>query len=137
MGDLQIIDGSGFTATFTDAGVKLEPSSEFCIACNDDRLMRDGMYMVCSQCHCRQQALYMTLFKCNGCSRKVEFLWLDQLDTPEGFKAYQCTSCGTVGVKNIVDAETVPDSEVSRCIKCGDWQFRELPCHTCALIRSK
>ena len=79
----------------------------------------------------------MTLFKCNGCSRKTEFLWLDQLDTPEGFKAYQCTSCGAVGVKNIVDAESVPDSEVSRCIKCGDWQFRELPCHTCALIRSK
>ena len=54
MGDLFVIDGSGFTATFTDAGVKLEPSTEFCIACNDDRLMQDGMYMVCSQCHCRQ-----------------------------------------------------------------------------------
>ncbi len=28
-------------------------------------------------------------FKCNGCQRNTEFLWLEQLDTPEGFKAYQ------------------------------------------------
>jgi hypothetical protein len=43
-------------------------------------------------------------FKCNGCKRKTEFLWLEQLDTPEGFKAYQCMECGCVGVKNIAEA---------------------------------
>ena len=75
-------------------------------------------------------------FKCNGCSRKTEFLWLEQLDTPEGFKAYQCMDCGCVGIKNIAEAITV-DTEISRCKQCGAWQFRELPCHTCALVRSK
>jgi uncharacterized Zn finger protein len=75
-------------------------------------------------------------FKCNGCSRKTEFLWLEQLDTPDGFKAYQCMDCGCVGIKNIAEAITV-DTEISRCEQCGAWQFRELPCHTCALVRSK
>ena len=75
-------------------------------------------------------------FKCNGCSRKTEFLWLEQLDTPDGFKAYQCMDCGCVGIKNIAEAITV-DTEISRCKQCGAWQFRDLPCHTCALVRSK
>ena len=75
-------------------------------------------------------------FKCNGCSRKTEFLWLEQLDTPDGFKAYQCMDCGCVGIKNIAEAITV-DTEISRCKQCGVWQFRDLPCHTCALVRSK
>ena len=75
-------------------------------------------------------------FKCNGCSRKTEFLWLEQLDTPEGFKAYQCMDCGCVGIKNIAEAITV-DTEISRCKQCGAWQFRDLPCHTCALVRNK
>ena len=57
----------------------------------------------------------MTLFKCNGCSRKTEFLWLEQLDTPEGFKAYQCMDCGCVGIKNICEALSIPDSTISRC----------------------
>ena len=43
-------------------------------------------------------------FKCNGCGRKTEFLWLDQWDTPDGFKVYQCMDCGCVGVKNIAEA---------------------------------
>ena len=74
-------------------------------------------------------------FKCNGCKRKTEFLWLEQLDTPEGFKAYQCMDCGCVGVKNIAEQKDAPkDSKVSRCNSCGAWQFESLPCHTCLLI---
>ena len=76
-------------------------------------------------------------FKCNGCSRKTEFLWLEQLDTPEGFKAYQCMDCGCVGIKNIAEALSIPDSTISRCTQCGAWQFKDLPCHTCALVMSK
>jgi len=79
----------------------------------------------------------MSLFKCNGCSRKTEFLWLEQLDTPEGFSAYQCTSCGTVGIKNIAEALHIPDSSITRCNQCGCWQFKNLPCHTCVLVNSK
>jgi len=76
-------------------------------------------------------------FKCNGCSRKTEFLWLDQLDTPDGFKAYQCMECGCVGVKNIAEALNIPDSKIDRCKKCGGWQFLGSGCHTCALIGAK
>jgi hypothetical protein len=76
-------------------------------------------------------------FKCNGCSRKTEFLWLDQLDMPEGFKAYQCMDCGAVGVKNIAEAIGLPDDSVSRCMHCGSWQFLGINCHTCALIGAK
>jgi DNA-directed RNA polymerase subunit RPC12/RpoP len=78
-----------------------------------------------------------TKFKCNGCDRKTEFLWLEQLDTPEGYKAYQCTSCGSVGVKNIVEALDVPDKDISRCTECGIWKFISVDCHTCALIGAK
>ena len=76
-------------------------------------------------------------FKCNGCSRKTEFLWLEQLDTPEGFKAYQCMDCGCVGIKNIAEALSIPDATISRCNQCGAWQFKDLPCHTCNLIGAK
>ena len=76
-------------------------------------------------------------FKCNGCSRKTEFLWLEQLDTPEGFKAYQCMDCGCVGIKNIAEALSIPDATISRCNQCGAWQFKDLACHTCNLIGAK
>ena len=76
-------------------------------------------------------------FKCNGCKRSTEFLWLDQLNTPEGFKAYQCMDCGCVGVKNIAEALTIPDSDIIRCVKCGSWMFLTVACHTCALIKEK
>ena len=139
MGELIIIDGSGLSARFTEQGVVLEPTTDRCVSCNDDRLLHDGQYLVCAICHCRQQERYhkMTLFKCNGCSRKTEFLWLEQLDTPEGFKAYQCMDCGCVGIKNIAEALSIPDSTISRCDQCGAWQFKDLPCHTCALVTSK
>jgi hypothetical protein len=76
-------------------------------------------------------------FKCNGCKRNTEFLWLDQLDTPEGFKAYQCMDCGCVGIKNIAEAMHIPDSDINRCDKCGGWRFKAVNCHTCQLIESK
>ena len=74
-----------------------------------------------------------TKFKCNGCDRKTEFLWLEQLDTPEGFKAYQCMDCGCVGVKNIAEALDVKEP-VTRCDQCGSWKFVDKPCHTCPLM---
>ena len=76
-------------------------------------------------------------FKCNGCKRKTEFLWLEELNTPEGFKAYQCMDCGCVGIKNIAEALSIPDSDIIRCVKCGSWKFNTVGCHTCALVESK
>ncbi len=32
----------------------LNTSKQICVSCNDDRLLHDGQYLVCSQCHCRQ-----------------------------------------------------------------------------------
>ena len=85
----------------------------------------------------RDNTMKHAQFKCNGCSRKTEFLWLDQLDTPEGYRAYQCMSCGAVGVKNICEALSIPDSNITRCDQCGAWQFLNAACHTCALIGAK
>jgi len=76
-------------------------------------------------------------FKCNGCKRDTEFLWLEQLETPEGFKAYQCMECGCTGVKNVVEALHIPDSDICRCDKCGSWKFETVVCHTCQLIGAK
>jgi hypothetical protein len=45
--------------------------------------------------------------------------------------------CGAVGTKNIAEATELPDSDISRCDKCGSWQFKEMPCHTCNLIGAK
>jgi hypothetical protein len=83
----------------------------------------------------RDISIMHTRFKCNGCKGKTEFLWLEKVDTPEGFKAYQCTECGCVGVKNIAEALTIPDSDIIRCDKCGSWKFNTVGCHTCALVK--
>ena len=72
-------------------------------------------------------------FKCNGCSRKTEFIWLDQFDTAEGFRVYQCRDCGCVGTKNLAEA-TDTQEPVQRCTKCGSWQFADMDCHTCAIL---
>jgi hypothetical protein len=78
-----------------------------------------------------------TSFKCNGCKRATEFLWLDAIDMPDGFKVYQCMDCGCVGVKNVVEALHIPDSDICRCDKCGGWKFEAVVCHTCQLIGAK
>ena len=93
-------------------------------------------YVLCAIAGSKDITMKHAQFKCNGCSRKTEFLWLEQLDTPDGFKAYQCMDCGCVGIKNIAEAITV-DAEISRCNQCGAWQFKDLPCHTCNLIGAK
>jgi len=77
-----------------------------------------------------------TKFKCNGCDRNTEFLWLEQIDTPEGFKAYQCMDCGCVGVKNVVEALHKSDNNVVRCKQCGSWQFVNYNCYTCKLLEA-
>ena len=138
MGYVEIIR-DGFTLRLEDDKKTLTPSLDLCIACNDDRLIHSGNFLVCTQCHCRQQDIIMDhpRFKCNGCKRDTEFLWLDQLDTPEGFKAYQCMDCGCVGVKNVVEALHVPDEDICRCGKCGGWMFAAVACHTCSLIAAK
>ncbi len=53
MGDMEIIDSKGVRATFTDDGVKVDlvPSFECCIDCGDARLMSDGGYIKCYNCH--------------------------------------------------------------------------------------
>jgi hypothetical protein len=45
--------------------------------------------------------------------------------------------CGCVGVKNVAEALDVPDSDISRCDKCGMWKFIAIDCHTCSLIGAK
>ena len=75
-----------------------------------------------------------TRFKCNGCKRDTEFLWLDATEMPDGFKLYQCMDCGCVGVKNIVEAKDVDDSDVVRCDDCAAWKFKDVSCYTCQLI---
>ena len=78
----------------------------------------------------------MVKFKCNGCSRKTDFIWLDQFNTAEGFRVYQCKDCGCVGTKNLAEA-TDTQEPVIRCTKCGSWQFVDQVCHTCELIATK
>jgi hypothetical protein len=78
----------------------------------------------------------MVKFKCNGCSRKTDFIWLDQYNTAEGFRVYQCKDCGCVGTKNLAEA-TDTQEPVKRCTKCGSWQFVDQVCHTCELIATK
>jgi len=75
-------------------------------------------------------------FKCNGCLRETEFIYLDKYPSAEGFRVYMCKDCCCVGVKNT--AEELPMAEnVQRCIKCGSWQYIGKDCHTCLLVRSK
>jgi hypothetical protein len=54
MGYIEVLNGSGFTLRMENDKESLNPSTQICIACNDDRLLHDGAYLVCSQCHCRQ-----------------------------------------------------------------------------------
>jgi len=54
MGYLEIINGSGFTLRLEDDKESLNVSTNKCMACNDDRLIHSGGFLVCTQCHCRQ-----------------------------------------------------------------------------------
>ena len=54
MGYIEVLNGSGFTLRMENDNENLNPSKQICVLCNDDRLLHDGQYLVCSQCHCRQ-----------------------------------------------------------------------------------
>jgi uncharacterized membrane protein len=54
MGYVELRDGSGFTLRIENDKRTLTQSIDRCISCNDDRLLTDGQYLVCTQCHCRQ-----------------------------------------------------------------------------------
>ena len=54
MGYVEIIDGSGYLARLENDKVTIEPTSDRCVSCNDDRLIHSGNFLVCTQCHCRQ-----------------------------------------------------------------------------------
>jgi hypothetical protein len=54
MGFIEIRNGSGFTLRMENDKESLNLSTDRCVSCNDDRLLHDGQYLVCSQCHCRQ-----------------------------------------------------------------------------------
>jgi len=71
-------------------------------------------------------------FKCNGCARKTEFIWLD-IEVPDGFGVYQCPDCGAIGTKNLAEQIT-DDAKVKRCTQCGSWQFDGKDCHTCLML---
>ena len=51
MGYVEIIDGSGLKATLDDDGIKIEPTTEHCELCNDDRLLHEGDLLRCYSCH--------------------------------------------------------------------------------------
>ena len=73
-------------------------------------------------------------FRCNFCAANSEFLWLNEYQTADGFRVFQCLKCQAVGTKNLATA--LDESEpVMRCTKCGDWQYVDMECHTCALIQ--
>lgn len=54
MGYVEILDGSGFTLRLENDKETLTPSKDRCISCNDDRLVHEGIFLVCAVCHCRQ-----------------------------------------------------------------------------------
>jgi len=54
MGYVEICNGYGYLARIENDKITIEPSTDKCMSCNDDRLIHDGKYLVCTQCHCRQ-----------------------------------------------------------------------------------
>jgi molybdenum cofactor biosynthesis enzyme MoaA len=54
MGYVEILRGGPYLQRIENGQVKFMPSVTLCMACNDDRLIHDGKYLVCTQCHCRQ-----------------------------------------------------------------------------------
>lgn len=54
MGYVEALDGSGWTLRLENDKSTLTPSYDLCIACNDDRLIHSGNYLVCVSCNTRQ-----------------------------------------------------------------------------------
>ena len=54
MGYVEMMDGSGFTLRLENDKKTLTPSYDLCVACNDDRLLHSGNYLVCVSCNTRQ-----------------------------------------------------------------------------------
>jgi uncharacterized membrane protein len=59
MGFIEVRNGSGFTLRMENDKESLNLSTDRCVSCNDDRLLHDGQYLVCTQCHCRQNLSVM------------------------------------------------------------------------------
>ena len=76
MGYVEIIDGSHYLARLENDKVTIEPTMDRCVSCNDDRLLHDGQYLVCSQCDCRQQ--YMPIYDENGVRQREAKEWRDE-----------------------------------------------------------
>ena len=54
MGYVEILRGGPYLERIENDQVKFIASTEVCVACNDDRLIHSGNFLVCTQCHCRQ-----------------------------------------------------------------------------------
>ena len=54
MGYVEILRGGPYLECIENDQVKFIPSTDVCVACNDDRLVHSGNFLVCTQCHCRQ-----------------------------------------------------------------------------------
>jgi len=54
MGYVEILRGGPYLERIENDQVKFVPSTDVCVACNDDRLMQSGNFLICTQCNCRQ-----------------------------------------------------------------------------------
>ncbi len=54
MGYVEILRGGPYLERIENDQIKFMPSTAVCVACNDDRLIQSGNFLVCTQCHCRQ-----------------------------------------------------------------------------------
>jgi len=54
MGYVEILDGCGWTLRIETGKASLAPSVDTCISCNDDRLIHNGSFLVCTRCPTRQ-----------------------------------------------------------------------------------
>lgn len=54
MGYAERLTGGPYLEVFENDQVKFIPSTDVCVACNDDRLIHSGNFLVCTICHCRQ-----------------------------------------------------------------------------------
>ena len=76
MGYIEVLNGSGYTLRLENDNESLDPSLQICVSCNDDRLLHDGQYLLCTQCGCRQQ--YMPIYDENGVRQREAKEWRDE-----------------------------------------------------------